>query len=437
MTLQYSIATSSDPTQSGITIIYPDGHIDVISQGHPEHDNIRDIITNTPLDEIDEANIRNLAKPIAAVGIKLTTLSERVSTDGNRVYFDGDVVDGVIEEHILRAVKEDGNTSPHSLTATVKFLEKLATNPSEASRQALYNFIQRYKLTLTSDGDFIAYKGLRQDSTSIHAGYGVVDKKTYDGHLPNSPGSVVEFPRQKVDADSNNACSVGLHAGSYEYAKNFAQGVLVTVKINPRDVVSVPTDHDYSKLRVARYEVITSETVEIPTTTYTFVNHWEDDHSLTALTSLIEEHGEVPVFIDGDHATATACYYESDRAILIADGDEYYFDEIDDFEINYADLPDSDEDDEYDEEEEEDDTPDESVLTDLLTATTVRILKENGEPKYEVELTSTSLFSFADKTYTGKLLTLTPEEVKIEQPNNVELTLPRSRVRSIIIKREL
>ena len=66
----------------------------------------------------------------------------------------------------------------------------------------------------------------------------------------------MEFSRSKVVANSSIGCAVGLHAGTHEYASGFAQGKLVLVKINPRDVVSVPTDCDAQKLRVCRYEVL-------------------------------------------------------------------------------------------------------------------------------------------------------------------------------------
>ena len=56
--------------------------------------------------------------------------------------------------------------------------------------------------------------------------------------------------------DPSAGCAQGLHAGSYDYAKQYASGVLLLVKINPRDVVSVPTDSDWAKIRTSRYEVV-------------------------------------------------------------------------------------------------------------------------------------------------------------------------------------
>ena len=65
--------------------------------------------------------------------------------------------------------------------------------------------------------------------------------------------------RDKVDPDSNQTCSTGLHAAAFEYADGMYQGgsgILVEVKINPENVVAVPTDYNEQKMRVCEYIVI-------------------------------------------------------------------------------------------------------------------------------------------------------------------------------------
>jgi hypothetical protein len=49
---------------------------------------------------------------------------------------------------------------------------------------------------------------------------------------------------------------VGVHAGSFDYAKNWSNGKMVAIKINPKDVVSVPKDYNCQKLRCCAYTVI-------------------------------------------------------------------------------------------------------------------------------------------------------------------------------------
>ena len=61
-----------------------------------------------------------------------------------------------------------------------------------------------------------------------------------------------------VDDNQNNTCSSGLHFCSQEYLSSFGDSSSRTMilKINPRDVVSIPTDYNNSKGRACRYEVI-------------------------------------------------------------------------------------------------------------------------------------------------------------------------------------
>ena len=62
--------------------------------------------------------------------------------------------------------------------------------------------------------------------------------------------------RNQVDDDQNQTCSTGLHFCSQEYLNHFGGARTVIVKINPRDVVSIPNDYNNSKGRACRYEVI-------------------------------------------------------------------------------------------------------------------------------------------------------------------------------------
>jgi hypothetical protein len=76
--------------------------------------------------------------------------------------------------------------------------------------------------------------------------------------IDNSVGQVVSMPRYKVDDNRNNTCSSGLHFCSLSYLKNcfgFGDNVVI-LKINPRDVVSIPSDYNNSKGRCCLYEVI-------------------------------------------------------------------------------------------------------------------------------------------------------------------------------------
>lgn len=101
-------------------------------------------------------------------------------------------------------------------------------------------------IPLTQNGCFIAYRGVTEDFKDKHT-------RTFN----NAPGSICEMPRDLVDDNPNNTCSAGLHVACYAYAKDFAAGgKLVEVKVNPMDVVAVPTDYNGTKMRTCKFEVV-------------------------------------------------------------------------------------------------------------------------------------------------------------------------------------
>lgn len=127
----------------------------------------------------------------------------------------------------------------------VNFLERIMANPSYRARNELYGFLEYGDLPITPDGHFLAYKRVRHDYKDCHSG-------TYD----NSVGQTVEMPRFDVDDDCNNTCSSGLHFCSIEYLKSFYGDHTMVVKIDPADVVSIPTDYNNTKGRCCRYQVV-------------------------------------------------------------------------------------------------------------------------------------------------------------------------------------
>jgi hypothetical protein len=78
----------------------------------------------------------------------------------------------------------------------------------------------------------------------------------------NNVGDTIEVKRWDVDDNRDNGCSFGLHVGSMDYATTWGEKTLV-VKVNPADVVSVPTDCGCQKCRVSKYEIIDAYENEI------------------------------------------------------------------------------------------------------------------------------------------------------------------------------
>lgn len=199
----------------------------------------------------DEAGLPTLFDAAAEIAKQFKALSERVSVAAGRIYFDGDEIHNTLTEQVRRFLDE----GVEDYKPLVKFFEKVQANPSQHSRDQLYEWLTRHKFTITDEGDLLGYKGVKNDLTSVHAGPAIVDGKAVNGHVPNNVGSTIEIARGQVVADSSVGCSVGLHVGTWEYARKWGP-TLLEVHVNPRDVVSVPTDCNAQKVRVCRYKVV-------------------------------------------------------------------------------------------------------------------------------------------------------------------------------------
>jgi len=155
----------------------------------------------------------------------------------------------------VRTIHEEG--LPLSLFE--KFWQNLQLNPSASSVRELYEFLSYKELPLTEDGCFLAYKGLDSDFWSISGNKEtkvIKGQVNGSGNIFNGVGEKIEVRRWDVDDNRANHCSFGLHVGSLNYARGFARGTVVVVKINPKDVVSVPDDCNCQKCRVSAYEVV-------------------------------------------------------------------------------------------------------------------------------------------------------------------------------------
>lgn len=204
------------------------------------------------------------------VATRLESLSERVAVAKGRVYFDGVESDTSISRQILRLMGEyDDDVAAKDVTdfmPIVNFYENIMTNPTEHSREQLYDWLQkRGDWTITLEGNFIAYKGVDTDFLSHSSGHAFVDGEEVNDYVRNQVGSIITMPRDEVQHDPAVACAAGLHVATHDFAHSFAGGgYVLAVEINPRDVVSVPTECSAEKMRVCRYTVkeVIAEPVE-------------------------------------------------------------------------------------------------------------------------------------------------------------------------------
>ena len=163
-----------------------------------------------------------------------------VSIQGDKLFWKGEELHGALASRMIAMLQDGFDVSPFVL-----FMENLFQNPSKRAVTELYGFLEKNNLPITPDGHFLAYKKVRNDFLDVHS-----------GTMDNSVGKIVEMERNKVDDDKNNTCSTGLHFCGQSYLNCFGGERTVIVKVNPADVVSIPSDYNDAKGRACRYEVI-------------------------------------------------------------------------------------------------------------------------------------------------------------------------------------
>ena len=184
--------------------------------------------------------LERLLTPVNAIADVID--GDRVTIEGNRVLFDGEIMPSSLTRKLLTVARNGLPLEPWK-----RFVVRVFANPSRGAQAELNEFLEAADLPITEDGCFLAYKRVREDYRDLHSG-------TFD----NSVGKVCQMERQDVDSDRDRTCSAGLHFCSQDYLKNFyaGGGRIVIVKVNPADVVSIPSDYNFTKGRTCRYEVV-------------------------------------------------------------------------------------------------------------------------------------------------------------------------------------
>lgn len=198
--------------------------------------------------------------------LKGVNCNEKLSTKGfvikgETVSYQGEELPAPLAKKVISLIREN---LPVELLEN--FWKNLKLNPASSSIRELYDFLAYKELPITEDGCFVAYRGLRGDYYSVNGNLStkvLKGKVDSTGHIYNGVGEEIEIERNNVDDNRDNCCSFGVHAGSYDYASGWSQGKLVAVKINPKDVVSVPKDYNCQKLRCCAYKVIAEISQEI------------------------------------------------------------------------------------------------------------------------------------------------------------------------------
>jgi hypothetical protein len=228
---------------NSVVVTSPDGTPVSIDKSHYNYDEVVTLLT-TSSGTYDQ--IIDLMQPIREFRRALSTSNFYENADGLVcIDFDGYpfVLPTELQQEVLRINRSNGNLSPLEL-----FVTNLAANPDKDVHAQLYGFISVCGLTLTEDGHFLAYKKVRDDFYDI-----------YSGTMDNSPGKTLSMPRFAVEKNPDRTCSAGLHFAAWGYLRHYgaSDGTrIVIVKIDPADVISIPSDYNNMKGRACKYTVL-------------------------------------------------------------------------------------------------------------------------------------------------------------------------------------
>lgn len=242
-------------TDQTITFTGIDGKNYVVGIGHPNGEMIRETLKSyqklnkEPPYDLARVAWRKMTELADIKQALIRTSSDRIQVRDGVVYYDNEIVQHPVTSRIVWSIREGYDPLPYMI-----FLENLMENPSKASVDQLYSFMEHNNMGITEDGCLIVYKAVREDYTD-----------QWTGTIDNTVGQLIKMRRNLVQDDPSVACAPGLHVCEMKYLRWYGSGRsyhIMICKVNPRDVVSVPTDHRNGKIRCCEYEVIGEYTGE-------------------------------------------------------------------------------------------------------------------------------------------------------------------------------
>lgn len=245
-------------TDGGMSLVL-NGKPFVIDSTHVRYDHIVDAVREKRWGDIPALyDVREVLQNALNDSPKFSAGQVRIElVNGNyAVTVNGEVSNDLIAQQILKLLEDNFDIKPWLL-----FVDRLMNNPSKKAIDELFGWMKHNGITVTEDGYMLAHKRVRNDYLSF-----------FDAKTENHIGTYVEMPRGQVDDRSENTCSAGLHFCSQSYLPNYAggEGRVLLLKIDPADVVSIPTDYTFAKGRASRYFVegeLTGSTRELVETT--------------------------------------------------------------------------------------------------------------------------------------------------------------------------
>lgn len=184
---------------------------------------------------------------------KIHTVADKVAnwTNGDivitpsRVTLKGKEIGSDLASFLIELLER--NNDAFKMQAWANFLKVIDSADSFKISNRLFAFLEKTDLRIDENGNVLAWKVVRPDYKDKHS-------RTFD----NSPGQILEMPRNEVNDDDNSYCSYGFHICSWGYLSHFASSgdKVVQVRVAPADIISIPLDYNGEKVRCCKYEVV-------------------------------------------------------------------------------------------------------------------------------------------------------------------------------------
>lgn len=201
---------------------------------------------------------------------------------GNSIYWE-EVSQLSLPVEFAKAILDaEFNEDTPKIEAYKNFWTLMCLNPDAECRKNLFWFLNRNGLTISKQGFFVAYRNV--DTTKEPDVYTDHHSHTFKIKI----GEMVTMPRKDCDCRVNQECSRGLHLASKHWLnKNYYGTVGLVCLCNPADVVAVPYNSQYGKLRTCAYLPI--DKIEYGEDNYPIPYPAEDGFDCSYITKVIYE----------------------------------------------------------------------------------------------------------------------------------------------------
>lgn len=138
------------------------------------------------------------------------------------------------------------HSNSSKLEKSCMFFKKLMQNSDFDVVEGLFDYMGQMECEINDDGTFVAYKAVSHDL-----------KDKWTGLIDNSPGQSPSMPYGMIDKNRDVGCSQGLHVSSFDYALGYggSNDKIIEVVVSPENVVCVPHNTGYQKIRTCGYTV--------------------------------------------------------------------------------------------------------------------------------------------------------------------------------------